>query len=539
MYLEFYGLSEKPFALLPDPRYLFLSRAHREALAHVLYGIGEGEGFMQVVGPVGTGKTTLCRSLAQQLGEDVSLAFIFNPSSSEVELLAAINREFGVTMVGRSRDELIEELNRFLMAERIDGRRALLVIDEAQNLGPEVLERIRLLSNLETEREKLLQIVLTGQPELDALLARPELRQLQQRITIRWSLAPFSRSETAAYLQHRLEVAGALNPTLFSPAAARAIHRLSGGVPRLINALADRSLLAGYAVGSRQITGAFVRKASRELPATGSSLLPAVGLRATVAAALVLAGALTGLAIAAARSGQTPAALPAVAARVAPAPPTAAGRPTPTLGADLRQLSGPESLAHSLDALLEVWGYPASGLEGVAPDALVGTVARISPLRIWEPRLSPEELVSVGLPAIAELDLGDSQIRFAAVLGLDTRAQLSFVVRGERRSLAPERLLRVWTGRVFIPWTNYESLPELGPGMSGSTVRWLQQRLVELGLLASGMEAGHYDVPTRRAVELLQREHGLEVTGGLDPGTLITLYQLLRYGSPRFGEAVS
>ncbi|MFQ5700019.1 MAG: AAA family ATPase [Myxococcota bacterium] len=539
MYLEFYGLSEKPFALLPDPRFLFLSRAHREALAHLLYGIGEGEGFMQVVGPVGTGKTTLCRSLAQQLGDDVSLAFIFNPSSSESELLAAINREFGVAVVGQSRDQLIEELNRFLLAERIDGRRALLVIDEAQNLETGVLERIRLLSNLETEREKLLQIVLTGQPELESLLARPELRQLQQRITVRWSLAPFSRSETAAYLEHRLDVAGAVDPRLFSPAAARAIHRRSRGVPRLINALADRALLAGYAAGSRRITRALVRRASRELPAVSSSYLSSLGLGSRVAASLVLAGALTGLVIAAVRSGRLSSHLPAVAARISPSAQPASTRPPPSLDAALRPLSAPESLARSLDALLEVWGYRSSGIEGVEPDALAGVVAGISPLRIWETHLSPATLVTLGLPAIAELDLGDAQTRFAAVVGLEAPARLYFLVGGERRSLTPDGLARLWTGRVFIPWTNYESLPELTPGMRGRAVLWLQQRLAELGLMAQGTAEGRYDAPTRDAVERLQREHGLEVTGAVGPGTLITLYRMLRYGSPHFGDATS
>ena len=216
MYTDFYGLKERPFALLPDPRYLFLSESHREALAHLLYGIEAGEGFIQVVGQVGTGKTTLCRTLLGRIGSDVEIAYIFNPSPSAEELLAAINREFGLPTTARSRVELIEQLNRFLLEKRAQDRRVLLVIDEAQNLEPGVLEQIRLLSNLETEREKLVQIALIGQPELEENLARADLRQLRQRITVRWTLSPFSSREVGEYLKHRLQVAGRDRVDLFT-----------------------------------------------------------------------------------------------------------------------------------------------------------------------------------------------------------------------------------------------------------------------------------------------------------------------------------
>ena len=190
MYTGFFGLREKPFSLAPDPRYLFLSASHREALAHLLYGIEEGEGFIEVIGQVGTGKTTLCRTLLDRIGSDAEIAYIFNPSPSEVELLAAINREFGLPTAVRTRTELLDALNQFLLEKNAAGRRVLLVIDEAQNLDPAVLEQVRLLSNLETDRAKLLQIVLIGQPELEENLARSDLRQLRQRITVRWSAAP-------------------------------------------------------------------------------------------------------------------------------------------------------------------------------------------------------------------------------------------------------------------------------------------------------------------------------------------------------------
>ena len=216
MYTGFFGLREKPFSLAPDPRYLFLSASHREALAHLLYGIEEGEGFIEVIGQVGTGKTTLCRTLLDRIGSDAEIAYIFNPSPSEVELLAAINREFGLPTAVRTRTDLLDALNQFLVEKNANGRRVLLVIDEAQNLDPAVLEQVRLLSNLETDRAKLLQIVLIGQPELEENLSRSDLRQLRQRITVRWSLRPLSRAEVAEYVEHRLRVAGLADPRLFT-----------------------------------------------------------------------------------------------------------------------------------------------------------------------------------------------------------------------------------------------------------------------------------------------------------------------------------
>ena len=280
MYADFYGLSEKPFNLVPDPRYLFLANSHREALAHLLYGIEQGEGFIEVIGQVGTGKTTLCRTLLERVAEDVEVAYIFNPSGSEIELLAAIGREFALPTTARSRSELIEEINRFLLKQKAAGGRAVLVIDEAQELEPEVLEQIRLLSNLETEREKLIQIVLIGQPELEENLNRRDMRQLRQRITVRWRLEPFSRAEVSAYLEHRLKVAGLEGPSPFSAAAVRAIYRASGGVPRVVNALADRTLLAGYSAGQKRIDVRLVRKALKELPTrVGSPWRRSMGIK--------------------------------------------------------------------------------------------------------------------------------------------------------------------------------------------------------------------------------------------------------------------
>lgn len=265
MYTAFYGLREKPFALSPDPRFLFLAQSHREALAHLLYGIEQGEGFIVITGEVGTGKTTLCRTLLQRLGGGTEVAFVFNPKLSGIELLKTINAELGLSHESDSQRELNDVLNRFLLEKKRESRRVLLVIDEAQNLERETLEQVRLLSNLETETSKLIQIVLLGQPELDENLGSAELRQLEQRIGVRWRLRSLSPSETREYVKHRLRVAAGAACEPFSAAALRELHRLSGGVPRVVNVLADRALLGGYAARAREIGPARVRAAAAEV----------------------------------------------------------------------------------------------------------------------------------------------------------------------------------------------------------------------------------------------------------------------------------
>jgi general secretion pathway protein A len=266
MYLEFFGLAEKPFTITPNPRFIFLSKNHKEVFAHLLYGIRNHSGFIEVTGEVGAGKTTVLRTLFEQLeGDDYRLAFIFNPSLSAEELLRAICRELHAEVPGTSSGELLDALNNYLLRENHAGRTVVLVIDEAQNLTPSVLEQVRLLSNLETQGDKLIQIVLVGQPELGDLLDRPDLRQLNQRITVRYHLRPIDLEDTRAYIRHRLELAGVRDRELFSAAAVRRIFRYSGGLPRLINILCDRALLVAYSEDQRLVTPTEVNRAITEL----------------------------------------------------------------------------------------------------------------------------------------------------------------------------------------------------------------------------------------------------------------------------------
>ena len=265
MYLEYYGLCEPPFNITPNPKFLFYSAKHREAFNHLLYGIRERKGFVQLTGEVGAGKTTLCRALLDQLGGNFSTALIINPALDPDQLIKSIATEFGLNVKGLDRLETIAEINHFLLEQMAQGRESVLIIDEAQDLTNILLEQVRLLSNLETDDRKLLQIVLMGQPELRERLNDHGLRQLRQRITVRYHLRALKYTEVGQYIQHRLHISGGKGPPYFSAPALWRIHRYSKGVPRLINALCDKCLLAGFVHARDRIDFWTVGRAIQEL----------------------------------------------------------------------------------------------------------------------------------------------------------------------------------------------------------------------------------------------------------------------------------
>src|SRR5690349_6686532 len=424
MYASFFGLNEKPFSITPDPRYLFLSERHAGALAHLVYGVNEAGGFIQLTGEVGTGKTTVVRSLLAQAPKHAEIALILNPRMTPAEFLLAICEELGITVEARSEGslkDLVDLLSFHLLKAHAEGRRVVLVVDEAQNLAPDVLEQVRLLTNLETETQKLLQIILIGQPELREVLDRTELRQLAQRITGRYHLDPLSGDETSAYVRHRLRVAGA-KQEVFSNGALREVRRLSGGVPRLINIICDRALLGAFTEDRHVVTGSVVRRAAGEV--FGKSIQPrwlpwaagsAVGVVAIASVALLLPRFLEGRAAAPAP----------VAAAPAPAP-SRAPAPAPTLDQLLAQYDGETDPDNAFNKLFALWGmrYVAGGTDpcsqalqtGLECLTQRGSLAQLrlfnrpAVLNVVESAGRPHQLVLAGLDdEHAQVDLGGAQ----------------------------------------------------------------------------------------------------------------------------------
>jgi general secretion pathway protein A len=564
MYALHYGFREKPFALSPDPRYLFLSATHREVLGHLVYGIEQGEGFMAISGEVGTGKTTLCRTLLERLGSSCEIAFLFNPLLGPTDLIKAINAELGLSTFGDSRTELLDVLNTFLLDKHAEGRRVLVIIDEAQNLPAETLEQLRLLSNLETHTAKLLQIVLIGQPELDAKLGAPGLRQLRQRISVWWQLGPLARDETRAYVEHRLRVAGASQP-IFTPSALALVHRRARGVPRLVNLLCDRALLRGYAEGARQIGRATVQAVAREVAPRPRRLARRSAVRAALLAgvALLCAGAWW-LARSAAPERAPAQAAPARADALAPVaaapPPLEVARAAAPVALPVEKLSAPAALPGSdvLDALLSLQSGEQSAasatraalalwqLEGAPPqDASLDAIdaalraAGCSSLALTGSDLA--QLRRLELPALIELRGPDAQPRFALLRRLAAgRADLEGLVAGQSVRVDEAELVRHWTGAARLAWRDFAGLPDkLGPGDTGAPVAWVQDALARLAYY-SGASHGRYDADTRAAVEAFQRGAGIEPDGRIGARTKLALYRALPdYALPQLATSAA
>ena len=509
MYISFFGLTEKPFAITPDPRYLYLSERHAEALAHLAYGIAEAGGFIQLTGEVGTGKTTVLRSLLQQLPEHCDVALILNPRVTPAEFLQCICDELHVqapAAAGASVKSLVDVLTHFLLDAHGRSRRVVLMVDEAQNLSADVLEQVRLLTNLETATQKLLQILLIGQPELREVLARPELRQLAQRVTGRYHLEALRRPETIAYVRHRLRVAGATRD-VFTPGALGELHRLSRGVPRIINVIADRALLGAYTREDHRVTSDFVRRAASEV--YGRPVL-APWLRWAALAGVAAGAALIGLAIWRAMPAEEPVVVPPpVVAQTAPAAVAPAPPPRPELGALLALDAAGTTMDAAFTSLFRMWGaeYQTGNGLGCAQASAQGLTC------VWQ-RGSLAQLKLFNRPAILSLIDEANSSRQVVLSALDG-GQARLLIGASEVEVPVAELADYWFGEFLVLWRPQASeLRPLRAGMRGEDVRWLRQGLEQLGgLPASDPSQDVFDADLQRLVEDFQRSRRLSVDG--------------------------
>jgi general secretion pathway protein A len=539
MYTSFFGLNEKPFSITPDPRYLFMSARHGEALAHLVYGVTESGGFMQLTGEVGTGKTTLVRTLLlNRMPANADVAVVLNPQLSAREFLISICEELGVDVPldRNSIKALIDTLNHHLLQAHSDGRRTILVVDEAQNLAPDVLEEVRLLTNLETAKQKLLQIVLIGQPELRDLLARNDLRQLAQRITGRYHLEPLSRDETAQYIEHRLKVAGALSE-VFDGAAKREVFRLSQGVPRLINVICDRALLGAYTVESRRVNRNMIRRAAVEI--TGKTeearwprwAVPVISVAAAVVIAFGILAALDE------RLTAVDAAIePAVAEIIAePAPEPEPepvveivaqedqSEPELSLDAQLQLASELTRSESALVTLLETWGLDSPrGKAGCTHAAEAGYECLFQ-------RGSWSGLKQYDRPAI--LTLVDSRgAAHAVVLTAINGESVELSIGGVSVMHSLAEVSDMWFGEYLLLWRPPNGSSEaLGPGSIGPGVIWLRQSLVAIDnrYATTTPESDVFDDELMNRVREFQRDNRLDVDGLAGRQTQIVINTLL------------
>jgi general secretion pathway protein A len=551
MYAPFFGLKHEPFSIAPDPRYLFMSERHREALAHLLYGVkGAGGGFVLLTGEIGAGKTTVCRCLLEQIPKRCNVAYIFNPKLTALELLKTVCDEFHVPYQHEGAGnptvkDYLDPLNDFLLKTHAVGLNNVLIIDEAQNLSAGVLEQLRLLTNLETNERKLLQIVLIGQPELRAMLARPELEQLAQRVIARYHLDALSEEETAKYLRHRLGVAGLTTANPFSRRAMRRIHQRARGVPRRINLLADRALLGAYADGVARVDKAIVDKAAAEVFGPDERLLwlrRAAPWGIGVAAGAVLAAGATmwltrdppAAVAAAGMAGAAVAAKPASATAVSPAasaavlPTASPAAPTFITATDL-STRFPDALRREADAWRELAPlWPSGGPAANAADPCVPT-----PPSTWQCFKSN----SGGLPLIRQLDrpgiltLRDDAGRpvHALLLALDDR-NATLRIGGQRIVVALVSLANLWQGDFATFWqapAGYQRV--LGDGDSGPLVDQLSSQLATLRGEAPPVGAQRFDAALKSRLQAFQLAHGLKPDGLAGPTTYM---QLARASGP-------
>jgi general secretion pathway protein A len=512
MYNEYFGFKEAPFSIAPDPQFLYMSDRHREALAHLLYGLKTDGGFVLLTGEVGTGKTTICRCLLEQIPEDSEVAFVLNPKLSVVEMLTTICDELGIDYPpgNRSNKVFIDALNNFLLEAHSQGRKTVLIIDEAQNLDVDVLEQIRLLTNLETNKQKLLQVIMLGQPELKQMLERSELRQLAQRITARYHLEPLSRNEIQAYVSHRLAIAGVERP-LFPEGTTSQLFQLSGGVPRLINLLCDRALLGAYARDQHKITPAMLKEASREIfsQKPRPEKAPAPFWQWGLLIVLILAGSAFLL--------QT-----YLDKQVKVQLDTQIKQPiTRELQAEFLKWPGSEPVDRSsilaYKALFARWGHEYEEKQGTAT-----AQAEKLGLDLFLKRGSLGRLQQLNRPAVLKLSGPQGQEFYATLTALG-KDKATLVVAGEVQQVSFMALNKQWFGDFALLW---ETPPyykgAIKPGAQGAVVQWLEEQMA----LLHGRSV-RTDIVPKLEGQLLKEVQQFQAASGLQADGVVGIYTLI------------
>jgi general secretion pathway protein A len=560
VYEAYFSLEDPPFVLTPDPRFLLRSKGHHEILASLLYGITSQKGLMALIGDVGTGKTTLCRALLRELPEDVQSALVLNPHLSDTELIGTILDDLGVERRGASRGELMAALSQYLLTAGSEGKTVVVIVDEAQQMSAEALEQIRLLSNLETATRKLLQIVLVGQPELEEKLKLRELRQLDQRVAIRCYLGPLPKKETFRYIEHRLRIAGLPGAVPFTRGAMARIHRYSRGIPRVINMVCDRALMAAFSTRVREVTPALVTTAIGNLEGGRTvrrrhpkSWMPRRGLSPVTIAACALAvlviasGAAywRGWLLLPARSvamsktavpaGPAVAATPpAVVATPAPIGPEAAPLSVAVAAPAPRPLPAPvtwDTVRALLARTLRLWGVDddlssaALAAWPAAPDGapdIEAIAARYQLAATFLPDTSLAELRAIGLPALVEV-LEPPTWRPYLLRRVDGETAILVGPAGEEVRLRSDSLEAAWTRSAWIVWRNLDLLPsDPVQAMSPTVLATLALRLQKLGYLNPPLPA-NYDGRLQQAVHRFQRDMQLSEDGIVGPRTTLAL----------------
>ena len=589
MYLQYFGLQREPFSIAPDPHYLFMSDRHREALAHLLYGVGSGGGFVLLTGEIGAGKTTVCRCFLDQIPEHCNVAYIFNPKLTVTELLHSVCEEFHIPVLpaidaGTVKD-YVDAINRFLLRTHAEGKNNVLIIDEAQNLSPDVLEQLRLLTNLETTERKLLQIILIGQPELRTMLARPELEQMAQRVIARYHLDALTETETTQYLRHRLSVAGRTGGTPFDKSARHRIHELTGGIPRRINLLSDRALLGAYALGRNRIDAAVVDKAATEVfgadpEASGPWVLQGwrgralwAGAAVAVAAVLVAGGywwasarneassrvaaraplptttasgavqasVPDGAASAAASAAVTaPGATPAASAasggvQVAAAPASASGS-APVDGEDV-VIRGPEDLARAYPVRVREEAAAARALAGVwsltLPAGDPCTMARREQVLCHRGKaLSLPLLRQMDRPGVVALMDAENRPVYGVLVALGPN-KATVRVGEVSRSIPLDVFAGLWRGDFLTFWRAPQGWGERLDFTKGPAAVWLGDQLSRAAVKDAGAVATDPAVPLSKRVRSFQVAQGLAPDPAVGPLTFMQLNRALGVAEPR------